>query len=88
LFEGVPFEEETFQVHPGECLVVFSDGVSEALSATGDEFGESRIIDVVRAVLGRDSNGVLEAIMTAVRQWATGAAQNDDVTALVIRYRG
>jgi sigma-B regulation protein RsbU (phosphoserine phosphatase) len=88
LFEGVPFEEETVTLNAGECLVVFTDGVSEALNVAGDEFGEARIIDVVRAVLERDADGVLEGIIAAVRQWATGAAQNDDVTALVIRYRG
>ena len=35
-----------------------------------------------------DANGILEGLIAAVRQWATGAAQNDDVTALIIRYRG
>jgi serine phosphatase RsbU (regulator of sigma subunit) len=88
LFEGVPFEEETLALEPGECLVVFSDGVSEALSATGDEFGESRIVDAIRTAGAGDSNGLLGALIGAVRDWAKGAAQNDDVTALVIRYRG
>jgi serine phosphatase RsbU (regulator of sigma subunit) len=87
LFEGVVFEEETLALHPGECLVVFTDGVSEALSATGEEFGEPRIVDAVRTVLDRDANGILQALIGSVRLWATGAAQNDDVTALVIRYR-
>lgn len=88
LFEGVPFEEETLTLNPGECLVVFSDGVSEALNAAGEEFGESRIVDAVRAATRTDATGTLDAVISAVKQWATGAPQNDDVTALVIRYRG
>jgi sigma-B regulation protein RsbU (phosphoserine phosphatase) len=88
LFEGVPFEEETLRLDPGDCLVVFSDGVSEALSASGDEFGEDRIIESVRASFDRDADGVLQGLIARVREWATGAPQNDDVTALVIRYRG
>lgn len=87
LFAGVPFEEETVTLSPGDCLVVFSDGVSEALSAAGEEFGEGRLVDVVRAALGGDANEILDAVLSGVHQWATGAPQNDDVTALVILYR-
>lgn len=88
LFAGVPFEEETVPLKPGECLVVFSDGVSEALSATGEEFGDDRIIAAVRSSLGQNAETVLDDLIAAVKAFATGAAQNDDVTALVIRYQG
>src|SRR5688500_14886145 len=47
LFEGATFEEETVRLTPGDWLIVFSDGVSEALSAAGDEYGDDRIIAVV-----------------------------------------
>jgi serine phosphatase RsbU (regulator of sigma subunit) len=87
LFAGVPFEEETLSLDPGECLVVFSDGVSEALNAGGDEFGEARILETVGPLLDRDAPAVLEALFAAVRGWAADTAQNDDVTALVIRRR-
>src|SRR5215831_15556338 len=46
LFEGATFEEETVALEPGDWLIVFSDGVSEALSADGEEYGEARIIAV------------------------------------------
>jgi sigma-B regulation protein RsbU (phosphoserine phosphatase) len=88
LFEGVPFEEETLTLAPGDCVVVFSDGVSEALSASGDEFGEPRILEAVQGALDCDAAGVLQALIGEVREWAAGAAQNDDITALVLRYRG
>ena len=41
LFEGAVWDEETLQIEPGDWLVVFSDGVSEALNTSGEEFGES-----------------------------------------------
>jgi serine phosphatase RsbU (regulator of sigma subunit) len=88
LFEGVPFEEETLRLRAGECLIVFTDGVSEALSASGEEFGEARIIDAARSAQSADAQAVLQALISAVRQFAMGAAQNDDVTAMVLRYRG
>ena len=44
LFDGTPFEEDTVTLQPGDFLVVFSDGVSEALNPTGDEFGDERLL--------------------------------------------
>jgi len=66
----VPFDEETLQLCPGECLVVFTDGVSEALSATGEEFGEPRIVEAARAALPSGAKGVLQALISAVSQFA------------------
>lgn len=88
LFPDAAFEEDTVELEPGDTLVVFSDGVSEALSADGEEFGESRIIDTVREHHDRDAGRVLEGLLGRIREFTRGAPQNDDVTAIVIRYRG
>src|SRR5207248_6491319 len=48
LFAGAVFEEEPVLLAPGEWLIVFSDGVSEALSADGDEYGEAPILATTR----------------------------------------
>ena len=52
LFEGATYEEERLRLTPGDWLIIFSDGISEAMSATGDEYGEARIIDCVQAQHG------------------------------------
>ena len=57
LFEAATFEEETVTLTAGDWLIVFSDGVSEAMSASGDEYGESRIVDVRRSATRRWSRG-------------------------------
>jgi sigma-B regulation protein RsbU (phosphoserine phosphatase) len=88
LFEGAPYDEETVLLTPGDWLIVFSDGVSEALSADGDEYGESRIVTVVQQNAAVEPQQLLEAIFADVRAFATGAAQSDDITAMVLRYRG
>ncbi len=88
LFEGAPYDEETVLLVPGDWLIVFSDGVSEALSADGDEYGESRIVTVVQQNATVEPQQLLEAIFADVRAFATGAAQSDDITAMVLRYRG
>jgi phosphoserine phosphatase RsbU/P len=88
LFDAIPFEEETFRLEPGDWVVVFSDGVSEALSTGGEEFGDARIAEVARAHYDHDPSVLLAALLLSVRTFTTGAPQGDDVTALVVRYRG
>ena len=86
LFEGATFDEETVTLAAGDWLIVFSDGVSEALSASEEEYGETRIVDVVRANQNVQPQQMLEALFTDVRAFAKGAPQSDDITALVLRY--
>jgi serine phosphatase RsbU (regulator of sigma subunit) len=86
LFESASYEEETVTLAPGDWLIVFSDGVSEALSATGEEYGEGRIVSVAQRSLTLEPQKLLEAIFADVREFARGAAQNDDITAMVLRY--
>jgi sigma-B regulation protein RsbU (phosphoserine phosphatase) len=88
LFEGATFEEETVALTPADWLIVFSDGVSEAMSASGDEYGENRIIDCVEKSMALEPRQLLEALFADVRQFARGAAQSDDITAMVLRYGG
>ena len=87
LFEGATFEEETVALKPDDWLVVFSDGVSEAMSASGDEYGENRIVECAEKNLALEPRQLLEALFADVRQFAHGAAQSDDITAMVLRYR-
>jgi phosphoserine phosphatase RsbU/P len=86
LFEGASYEEETVNLTPGDWLIVFSDGVSEAMSASGEEYGEERIISVVTANTLAEPQQLLDALFLDVRRFATGAAQSDDITAMVLRF--
>ena len=86
LFETAVYEDETIKLNPGDWLVVFSDGVSEALSAAGEEYGDSRIVSCVQSHATLEPQGLLEAIFADVREFARGAAQSDDITAMVLRF--
>jgi len=86
LFEAASYEEETVRLAPGDWLVVFSDGISEAMSASGEEYGEARIITCVQRNTTLDPQRMLEALFMDVRDFARGAAQSDDITAMVLRY--
>jgi sigma-B regulation protein RsbU (phosphoserine phosphatase) len=88
LFEAATFDEETVTLAQGDWLIVFSDGISEAMSASGDEYGESRIVDVVGKNSALEPKQLLEALFADVREFARGAPQSDDITAMVLRYGG
>ena len=86
LFEGATYDEETIQLAPADWLVIFSDGVSEAMSAEGAEYGEERIVQCIERNTSFEPRRVLEALFADVREFARGAAQSDDITAMVLRY--
>ena len=88
LFGHAQFEQATLSLDPGDVLVVFSDGVSEAIDAAGEEFGDDRIESCIGANLHLEPAALLEHLLAAVRHFSEGTVQRDDVTALVLRYTG
>jgi sigma-B regulation protein RsbU (phosphoserine phosphatase) len=88
LFGHATYQPETVQVEPGDLLVVCSDGVTEARSAADEEFGRERLVACVRDAHGVKADALAEQVMQAVREFGGGAAQADDITILVLRYRG
>jgi sigma-B regulation protein RsbU (phosphoserine phosphatase) len=66
---------------------MFSDGVSEALSASGEEFGDPRILECVQRSAQGDPTRVLDCLVRTVKAFAKGTVQSDDLTAVVVRYR-
>ncbi len=88
LFEGAPLEEETVTLEPGDFVVTFSDGVSEAFNEAGDEFEDARILESIEGASSRDAQTQLEHLFSSVKAFTAGTAQNDDITVLVVSYRG
>ena len=86
LFETATYEEERLRLSPGDWLIIFSDGISEAMSASGEEYGESRIIDCIQRNKTLDPPRLLDALFADVREFAHGAPQSDDITGMVLRY--
>jgi steroid delta-isomerase-like uncharacterized protein len=85
-FQHAVFEEETLQLEPGDTLVVFSDGVSEAMNADGEEFGEERLVSCVEANREMPPAKMLECILETVQQFRADAVQSDDLTVFILRY--
>jgi phosphoserine phosphatase RsbU/P len=88
LLEFAPYGQESVLLTPGDTVVIFSDGVSEAMSSTSEEFGDERLIDVIKAAGDVSAQHLVEQIVASVREFTMGAAQSDDITVMVIRYLG
>ena len=87
-FEHVTFEEETLQLDRGDTLVVFSDGISEALNADGEEFGEERLLACVQSNGDLQPSELLNCILNTVQEFRREAVQSDDSSVLVLSYLG
>jgi sigma-B regulation protein RsbU (phosphoserine phosphatase) len=88
LFDTASFEEETLTLEPGDLIVLFSDGVTEAMNAEGEEFTDDRLIACANAHRGESPQQVLDALLADVHAFCAGEAQSDDVTAVLVRYNG
>jgi steroid delta-isomerase-like uncharacterized protein len=87
-FEQATFEEDRLRLEPGDVLVAFSDGITEARNADGEEFGEDRLLSCVAANRQRAPDALLECLLAEVRQFSADTTQSDDLTVLVLRYSG
>jgi sigma-B regulation protein RsbU (phosphoserine phosphatase) len=67
----------------GDRLVCFTDGITEALTPDGDEFGEERLIDIIRAHRREPADRLAQTISDAVQAW-TGGSPQDDATLIVV----
>ena len=75
---AVPLERD-------DCLVLYTDGVTETLNAEGDEFGLDRMMQSVRASANDGAQGIVRKIIEDVRDFTGSVPQNDDITLIAIR---
>ncbi len=86
LFDNLSFPEATVQLRPGDLLVTYTDGVTEPENDYG-EFGEERLIELVRANRHSPLERITEIVAGAVTDWIGEAEQPDDVTLVLARAR-
>ncbi len=88
IFPNAEYEQEAMTLCPGDLLVVFTDGVTEAFNVENEEFGEERLVGVVNSCLDLSCAGIQDRIITEIDRFAGGASQHDDITLLVMRVTG
>jgi sigma-B regulation protein RsbU (phosphoserine phosphatase) len=82
---GYPYETGTRQLSQGDCLFVYTDGVTEAMDAEQSFFTDKRLADVLTPLVGAPARAVVSEVIASVRDFAGGEPQADDIAAMAIR---
>ena len=86
ILESATYEEETVELAPGDRVVLYTDGISEAANAAGEMFGEDRLYQTVeRLPRDLDARGMARGILDAVGKFLDGVEPGDDMTVMVLR---
>ena len=88
MFPEAEYESASVTIEAGEFLVIYTDGVSEASNANRELFEESRLQRIVEDFNGQSVEELAGAIREGVKAFTAGAAQSDDITILVVQYKG
>ncbi len=85
LFEGVGYEESSVMLNPLDTVVIFTDGITESMDISQNQFGRERIMQTVAAHRTGSAKEIGKALFESVAAFSKGAPQSDDRTLLVIR---
>lgn len=79
------YREGRTQLQPGDVLVIYSDGVTEAVSPTGEEYGPTRLYEVVQRNVEASAAGIRDRIESALTKFSQGTSAADDITLVIVK---
>jgi sigma-B regulation protein RsbU (phosphoserine phosphatase) len=88
MFADAEYTAASVDLQPGDFLVIYTDGVTEAYNLQSEMFGEERLCGLLEKFSGETVEELSGAVESGVRMFTEGASQADDITVLVVQYRG
>jgi sigma-B regulation protein RsbU (phosphoserine phosphatase) len=88
VLEGHQYRTHTTRIQPGECLALYTDGVTEAVNKNGEFFGEERLERFLALNATGQAQALVVGLHKTVADFANGVPQADDITVLALRYLG
>ncbi|MBI3652480.1 MAG: SpoIIE family protein phosphatase [Acidobacteria bacterium] len=85
LMPEITYDEDKVQFQAGDVLVIYSDGITESVNLEDEEFGEERLIEVVKNHLHRSASGIRDRIDEALARFVGTAATVDDMTVMIVK---
>jgi sigma-B regulation protein RsbU (phosphoserine phosphatase) len=82
---GLEFELTELRLHPGDALVFYTDGVSEAFNPQDECYGNDRLLVDAEALAGQSAKAITAGLLKKVRAFVDGAPQSDDIAILTLR---
>jgi sigma-B regulation protein RsbU (phosphoserine phosphatase) len=87
VFPQLSYEQGRLALRSGDVLVIFTDGISEAMTAADQEWGEECLIEAARDCAHLDAQEIVASLVAAVDRFTAGAPQSDDLTLVVLKAR-
>jgi len=88
LLEAAEFTVAEQQLAPGDRVIIYSDGVTEAQNGASEFFGKKRLLDIAKAHAAESCAAIHNAIQEGVAGFTEGVAQSDDITVVVLEFHG
>lgn len=88
LLPDFEYKQKEVVLEPGDAILLYTDGVTEAMSPTGTEFTEERLQKLLRESSSKTSAELIKVVLRSVTAHADGARQSDDITTLALKYTG
>jgi sigma-B regulation protein RsbU (phosphoserine phosphatase) len=88
MFSGVDYAAGSVHLAPGDLLCLFTDGITEGRNAGGEDFGEERLLALLRGNAGAEAPSVMARIFDEVRDFTGCAEPSDDMTVVLVRRSG
>ena len=88
LLEYAPYTEQTLLLMPGDLVLLYTDGISEAMTHDDEEWGEERMIAAAECCKDESAKEILRRLFVEVDTFTAGAPQHDDMTVLVLKLEG
>jgi sigma-B regulation protein RsbU (phosphoserine phosphatase) len=85
LFQDCPVQESSFQLRSGDFLFAYTDGAIDAVNPVGEEFGEDRLLKLVKSKAHLPAIQARDEIFHGIEEWCGSAVQPDDITMVVLK---
>ncbi len=85
MFAGMEWESASVHLAPGDTLTMFTDGIPEAQNLQEEEFGDERLLTILKDTHGRESEEMANLLVTAVQEFTDTAPQFDDITLVILK---
>ena len=88
IMPGEEYGESTVTMAPGDVILVFTDGVTEAMDVDDGLYGDDRLLHVMQSAADSSAQAIVDSVNASVEDFAAGAEQADDITMIAARYNG
>jgi sigma-B regulation protein RsbU (phosphoserine phosphatase) len=88
VMEDFLYDSKTLTLNRGDLLVLYSDGVTEAMNQNQDLYGDKRLIDTMHSLKNSSVDEIIRGILASVNEFCQDEPRSDDITLLTIRYNG